>query len=103
MALDREEVRARGYSDAHRSEEFAAVVEEVFGELYSCLDSTRQVLKAVYPKAQGNPQDKTSRLFSNAAAGKLDPALPEPIREALAAANADWFPGLRKIRTAVTT
>jgi DNA anti-recombination protein RmuC len=49
LALDREEVRTTGYSAALHSKEFAAVIEEIFGELYACLDTMRQVLKAVYP------------------------------------------------------
>lgn len=102
LALDREEVATQGYSAALRSEEFAAVVEEIFGELYASLDTMRQVLKVAYPKAQGIPKDKTSRLFSNAASGKLDLAVPEAIRSTLAAAHKDWFCDLRRIRTAVT-
>jgi hypothetical protein len=102
LALDREEARTQGYSDARRSEEFAAVVEEVFGELYACLDCTRQVLKAVYAKAQGIPKDKTSRLFENAASGRLDSMVPDAIRLALVQAHDDWFGDLRRIRTAVT-
>lgn len=90
LRLDREEVLERGFSTAVRSERFAAVVEEIFGELYACLDTMRQVLKAVYPKARGI-RDKTSNLFSNAAEGKLDTAIPEPVRAALAASYDDWF------------
>lgn len=102
LAMDREEARTQGYSDARLSEEFAAVVEEIFGELYACLDCTRQVLKAVYPKAQGLPKDKTSRLFENAASGKLDSMVPGDIRHALVKAHGGWFRNLRRIRTAVT-
>lgn len=69
LDADREEAMSRGYSDATRSEEFAAVIEEIFGELYACLDTMRQVLNVVYPKAQGLPKDKTSKLFSKAAGG----------------------------------
>lgn len=101
LALDREEVETTGYSAALRSKEFAAVVEEIFGELYACLDTMRQVLKAVYPKARGI-KDKTSSLFTNAVSGNLDPSLPEPIRSALVEAHDDWFLCLRRIRTAVT-
>lgn len=101
LEADGEEAMTRGYSDAKRSEEFAAVVEEIFGELYACLDTMRQVLKVVYPKAQGIP-GKTSRLFFNAAEGKLDrEMIPEPIRAALADVHRDWLAGLRRIRTGV--
>lgn len=102
IELDVKEIEAQGYSEASHSEEFAAVVEEVFGELYACLDTTRQVLKVVYPRAQGLPARKTSPLFENAAAGKIDAAVPEPIRAALAQACEGWFRDLRRIRTAVT-
>ena len=101
LRLDREEALERGFSGAARSEQFAAVVEEIFGELYACLDTTRQVLKAVYPKARGL-KDKTSKLFADAAAGKLDTTIPEPVRFALAEAHDDWFWELRRVRTAVT-
>ena len=101
LALDRDEVQTQGYSEARRSEEFAAVVEEVFGELYACLDCARQVLKVVYPKARGM-KDKTSKLFDDAAAGKTDPIVPAAIVTALALAHNDWFWELRRIRTAVT-
>jgi nucleoid DNA-binding protein len=97
---DNEEVDKQGYSSAIRSKELAAIVDALFSELYSAVDCTRQVIAAIYGKYKGVTAKSTSKLFKNASEGKLDEKVPKEIRVALAEAN--WFPKLRDIRTAIT-
>lgn len=104
---DLRELEEQRYTPASRSKELAAVIETLFCELYASLDCMREVLRAVLrdqnkKPLQGIPEVKTSRLFSNAAEGKLAPEVPVAISMALASAHNDWFPKLRDIRTGVT-
>jgi hypothetical protein len=101
------ELKERGYSPAKHSKELAALIETIFCELYSSLDCMREVVRAVFRSLgrkppQGIPKAKTSKLFSNAAQGKLDPGIPNAIATALTEAHNTWFPQLRGIRTQVT-
>lgn len=100
------ELEERHYSSCKRSREVAALVETLFCELYSTLDCMREVLRAVLRSPsgkapQGIPKQKTSKLFSNAADGKLAQEVPAPITAALTQAQSTWFPRLRDIRTHV--
>jgi hypothetical protein len=100
------ELQERDYTAAPRSREVAAVVESLFCELYASLDCMREVLRAVLRSPQGGalqgiPSKKTSRLFSNAAEGKLASQVPGTIVESLASAQSSWFPELRDLRTNV--
>lgn len=96
---DKEELTKQGYSNAIRSKELAAIIETLFCELYSCVDCTRQVIKAVYGKLPGTPGKSTTRLFTRAANGTIDERVPVEIRNALA--EAKWFPRFRNIRDAI--
>lgn len=99
MQQDQDELADKGYTAGERSRDYTAVVEALITSLYSSVDCTRRVLRAVFPKAQGLP-DSTRKLFGNAFNGKLDPLLPEAICNALASAT--WFTEFRVLRDALT-
>ncbi len=99
LRKDREELSAKGYSGNKNGARLATVIETIFSELYSSVDCARQIVGGIYHGYQGIP-DSTRKCFQNAAEGKLDPKLPEPIRDAFA--KASWFHKLRKLRDAVT-
>lgn len=99
MQEDQDELAEQGHTSSERSKEYTAVVEALITSLYSSIDCTRKVLRAVFPKAQGLP-DSTRKLFANAANNKLDPLLPDAIRIALS--NATWFSEFRVLRDALT-
>jgi hypothetical protein len=54
---DSRELQRQGYSDCMRSRELAAIIETLYCELYSAIDCTRRVIKAIYPKYNGIPSD----------------------------------------------
>ncbi len=102
LVEDREEVDKQGYTLAIRSQELAGVVEAVFDELYSTVDTTREALKPLYGNCRGYTSKSTRKLFKAAADGKLDERIPENIRQALADAERDWVSNLREIRDEIT-
>ncbi len=99
LKKDREELSAKGHSGNKNGARLAAIIETIFCELYSSVDCARQVVGAVFHGYQGVP-DSTRKFFQNAAAGKLDPKMPEAIRDSFS--KADWYHELRKLRDAVT-
>lgn len=102
LAEDREEMERQGYTLGIRSQELAGVVETVFDELYSTVDTTREALKPLYGNRRGYTSKSTRKLFKAAADGKLDERIPEEIRQALADAERDWVSDLREIRDEIT-
>lgn len=102
LVEDREEMDKQGYTPAIRSQELAGVVEAVFDELYSTVDTTREALKPLYSNCRGYTSKSTRKLFKAAADGKLDERIPENIREALTDAERDWVSNLREIRDEIT-
>lgn len=102
LAEDREEMERHGYTPAIRSQELAGVVETVFDELYSTVDTTREALKPLYGNRRGYTSKSTRKLFKTAADGELDERIPEKIRQALADAERDWVSDLREIRDEIT-
>jgi len=99
LSRDEEELKRQGFTPALRSREFAALTETLVCELYYALGGLRLLLCGAYPKA--SLPGKTSRLFQNAADGKIGAHLPGEIRAALGAAYGSWFPLLRSFRTTV--
>lgn len=102
LAEDREEIEKQGYSPAIRSQELAGVVEAVFDELYSTVDTTREALKPLYGNRRGYTSKSTRKLFKAAADGKLDERIPKDIRQAIADAERDWVSDLRAVRDEIT-
>ncbi len=102
MHLDDAELQARGYTPAVHSKEYAAIVESLITTLYSALDGLRQTIFWGYRNVRRVQNKSNERLFRYATDKEYGEEFPGPIREALADANANWFPELRRIRTELT-
>jgi hypothetical protein len=98
LAVDRQQLADKGYTPAEHAVELAAVVENVFTELYSAVDCARQVLSARYP-VQGLP-DSTRKAFARIRTGSLDTVLPPELLSAFK--EADWYDPLRVLRDEIT-
>ena len=99
LAEDNAELEERGHTPAARSKEYAAVVETLICSLYSAIDGIRLAIYGVYKGIAKVQKGSNGELFENAHDKKYGAGFPEPIRVALAEAQADWFPTLRKYRT----
>lgn len=98
LTEDYQELESAGFSSAERSKRFSAVVETMFLELYSNLDSVRSALFAVYRQVRGVQNRKTSTLFKLAHQHGYGPEFPEPVRQVLSAAYNTWYQELQRIR-----
>jgi hypothetical protein len=99
LHLDNEELAQKGYTAALNSQEFSAVIEEVFTELYSSVDCTRKIIFAIHGKCQRVP-DSTRKLFERAFKGQLGSDFPKELLEALK--SSVWFKELMSIRDELT-
>lgn len=102
LHLDNSELQERGHTPAIRSKEYAAVVEALITTLYSALDGLRQTLYGAYKKVRRVQNSSNQRMFNLATERGYGEEFPEAIRQALAEANATWFPELCRIRTELT-
>jgi len=98
LAIDRQQLNDRGYTPGDNAVELAAVVENVFTELYSAVECARKVLSGRYP-VRGMP-DSTRRAFARARGGALDKVLPAELLSAFK--EADWYDPLRVLRDEIT-
>lgn len=98
LAIDKQQLNEKGYTPADRATELAAVVENVFTELYSAVDCARKVLSARYP-VRGMP-DSTRKTFARARTGAFDGVLPAGLLSAIK--DADWYEPLRTLRDELT-
>lgn len=98
LSIDREQLNSKGYTPGEHAVELAAVVENVFLELYSSVDCARKVVSCRYP-LRGIP-DSTRKMFARAKSGTLDQVLPKPLVSAFK--EADWYPPLRVLRDELT-
>ena len=96
---DRAELETNGFTHGAQGRKLTAIVEASITSLYSSVDAARKVVTHVFAKYQGLPES-TRRTFHGAAEGKLDPKLPERIRQAFA--NALWYSRFRRLRDALT-
>src|SRR5262249_12474910 len=99
LHLDNAELQEGGHTPAMRSKEYAAIVEALITTLYSALDGLRRTLYGAYKKVRRVQNSSNERMFNLASEGESGEGFPQPIREALAKANATWFPELCRIRT----
>lgn len=76
------------------------MIEAVVLELYSSIDCTAKVLKAIYGKSSRGFPDSTRRLFANC--GKITGAFPGELKQALGQAQTDWYTELLFIRDELT-
>jgi hypothetical protein len=98
LAIDSQQLHDKGYTPADHAVELAAVVENVFTEIYSSVDCTRRVVSARYP-VRGMP-DSTRRTFTRVRSGALDNVLPAELLSAFK--EADWYDPLRVLRDELT-
>ena len=98
LAIDRQQLAEKGYTPAERAQELAAVVENVFTEIYSAVDCARQVLYGRYP-VQGLP-NSTRKTFDRIRDKSLDAVLPDALLSAFK--EADWYDPLRVLRDELT-
>lgn len=98
IMIDSAELQEKGFTGAVYAQEFSAVIEEVFTELYSSIDCARKVIVAIYKQCQRIP-DSTRKLFSRAAHGEIG-GFPLELQAAFVAAT--WYDELRDIRDELT-
>jgi hypothetical protein len=98
LAFDREQLAEKGYTPDEHAVELAAVVENVFTELYSAVDCARQIFSARYP-VRGLP-NSTRKTFARVRSGSLDTVLPVELLSAFK--EADWYDPLRVLRDELT-
>jgi len=98
LRLDRDELNTQGFTPAERSHEVAAVIEAALVELYSCVDCTAKVLRAIYGQRTKGFKDSTRTLFRNVDAITGD--FPGALREAVAGTT--WFARLLFLRDELT-
>lgn len=96
---DQKELHENGFTPAQNSNELSSVIEEVFTELYSSIDCTRQIVFEIHKKCRGLP-DSTRKMFQKLASDEVVAQFPEPLREAFR--DAKWFVNLRVIRDELT-
>ncbi len=99
LHLDNEELAQKGFTAALNSQEFSAVVEEVFTELYSSIDCVRKIVIAIYGNCRRVP-DSTRKLFERAARAEIGTDFPKELLSALQ--EATWFNELLLLRDELT-
>ncbi len=103
LAIDKAELKEKGFSPANHARQFSAIIEVMICELYSILDGIKLTTFEIYGgSVRGIQQKSTSKLFSKAAESSYGSGLPKEIEEILAKAYVEWFPELRRLRTAFT-
>jgi hypothetical protein len=102
LEQDDKELAEHGYTPALNGAKFAALIEEMIGELYSVLDGVRQVIFSIYRRERGVQNKFTSKLFRRAAEGSYGKEFPEELSKRLADGYNTWFPKLRSIRSETT-
>lgn len=97
LGIDRDELNSQGFTPANHARKLAAVIESFASELYSIVDCTAQVLRAVIGPTTRGFKSSTSNLFTNY---QSISGLPQPIVDALSAA--EWYLPLRYLRDELT-
>lgn len=98
MSIDAAELQEKGFTAAANSQEFSAVIEEVFTELYSSIDCACKVIATIYKRCRSLPQS-TRKLFERATSGRIGDF---PDELAAAFVEAVWYSELRVIRDELT-
>jgi len=98
LDIDCEQLETRGYSPALNAQELSAVVEATFLELYSSLDCTVKVLRAVYGDGSRSFPDSTRKLFYNYE--RVTGSFPDNLKKVFR--GADWYNGLLYLRDELT-
>ena len=98
LDIDKKQLEERGYTPALNSHELSAVIEASILELYSSLDCTVKVLRAVYGSGSRSFSESTRRLFQNFE--KVTGSFPDELKEVFR--KADWYDGLLYLRDELT-
>ncbi len=98
LAIDRQQLAEKGYTPADHAVELAAVIENVFTELYSAVDCARQIFSARC-RIRGLP-NSTRKTFARIRSGCLDSVVPLELLSAFK--EADWYDPLRVLRDELT-
>jgi hypothetical protein len=98
LRIDRDQLNAQGFSSAQHSRELAAVTEAAIVELYSCVDCTAKVLRAIYGGQSRGFRDSTRRLFADVDA--ITGGFPDSLKEVIRGAG--WFGRLLFLRDELT-
>lgn len=99
---DLENLRKHGFSDQEFTNQFTALTEVLFSELYSAVDGLRKMVYGAYRDVEKVQDSSNGKLFERAAQDVYGEGMPVAVVEALARANSAWFQTLRQVRTQVT-
>lgn len=98
LDIDRDQLNENGFTPALNSHELSAVIEASVLELYSAVDCTIKVLRAVYGAGSRSFPGSTRKLFQNI--DKVTGSFPEEVKDAIRAAH--WYNGLLYWRDELT-
>ena len=93
LKIDHDQLETLGFTPAENGEEISTVIEATVLELYSIVDCTVKVLRAIYGKSRGF-KDTTRKVFQSVK--DIGGDFPEPLREAILAAG--WYWRLMNLR-----
>jgi hypothetical protein len=98
LEIDRAQLDQQGYTPAENGAELATVIEAAILELYSSIDCTVKVLRAVYGSTTRGFRDSTRSLFQ--APNNLEGSFPDTLKTLIA--GADWYSRLVHLRDELT-
>jgi hypothetical protein len=98
LRIDEAQLDERGFTPADNAGELATVIEAAILELYSSIDCTVKVLRAIYGATTRGFKDSTRGLFQSA--DKLTGAFPDALKPLFV--NASWYRELRLLRDELT-
>ncbi|QEU05015.1 hypothetical protein [Pseudomonas oryzihabitans] len=93
LKIDQQQLETFGYTPAENGEEISTIIEAAILELYSTVDCTVKVLRAIYGKCRGF-KDSTRKVFQSVR--NIGGNFPDPIRQAII--DAAWYWQLMKLR-----
>lgn len=98
LEIDRAELNERGFSPATNSRELGTVIEGAITELYSTIDCTAKVLRAIYGSTSRGFKESTRSLFKDF--DNIKGAFPNEVKSILR--RVTWYDDLRFLRDELT-
>lgn len=98
LEIDRSHLERNGYTSAENAAELVTVIEAAILELYSSIDCTAKVLRAIYEPTTRGFKASTRSLFQNPY--KLDGSFPTALKDLIA--HAGWYKSLVYLRDELT-
>lgn len=98
LDIDNTELEEKGFTPAANAEEIVTVVEAAIVEMYSTVDCSVKVLRAVYGPNSRGFKDSTRKFFQGVA--KIEGAFPDSLKAAVTAAA--WYRRLLHLRDELT-